>query len=228
MDCDDVPSAALTNDDYSSVESDDDIIFSAACPCCKSPEGATEVVVPPPRRSARLKVPTPPHPTRRSIRLRGEEAPSVNLADHPDYAQCNTILVTDMMRDKGFIQANKAQFSCTLVTKQPPRIAMLCSKKKEYKSILTSDKLRESNETLGAMDWEIPSPGDFLEDNLTKFVHFAAADCGFGGSIEALVVNWLHHLMLESKTANTDGENPTWRKEMNGPFADEYWEESGT
>ena len=34
--------------------------------------------------------------------------------------------------------------------------------------------------------------------------------------------------MVASKTANTNGDNPTWRQAMNGPFADEYWEAYGT
>ena len=55
-------------------------------------------------------------------------------------------------------------------------------------------------------------------------MHFAAADCGFDGSIEALVVNWLHPLMLAAKTASTSGDNPNWKQAMNGPFADEYWD----
>ena len=42
---------------------------------------------------------------------------------------------------------------------------------------------------MGAMDWEVPSPDALMGDELTKFVHFATADCGFDGSIEALVVN---------------------------------------
>ena len=72
------------------------------------------------------------------------------------------------------------------------------------------------------MDWEIPIPEALLEYNITKFVHFAAADCGFDGSIEALVVNCLHPLMLADKTANPNGENLTWKQSINGPFADKY------
>ena len=34
--------------------------------------------------------------------------------------------------------------------------------------------------------------------------------------------------MLESNTANTNGDNPTWRQAMKGPFADDYWEAAGT
>ena len=75
--------------------------------------------------------------------------------------------------------------------------------------------MREANETLGAMDWEIPRPKVLLEENLTKFVHFFAADCGFDGSIEALAANCLHPLILAA-----NGENPTWRQAMIGPFSD--------
>ena len=131
------------------------------------------------------------------------------------------------MRDQGFIQANTAQFSCTLVTKYPPRSARLSCNNKEKKSRLTSKKFREENETLGAMDWEIPIPEDLLEENIIKIVHFDAVDCDFYGSIKDLVFNWLHPFMLASKTTNTNGENTILIQEMNGPFADEYWEASG-
>ena len=72
------------------------------------------------------------------------------------------------------------------------------------------------------MDWEIPSPEYLIEDNTTKFVHFYATNCGFDGYIEDLFVNWLHPLILVAKTDNTNGDNPTWRQAMNGPFNDEY------
>ena len=111
-----MPSAALTDDDDISVESDDDRIMSSYGPCCGSPEGANKVVVPPPWRSEIFKVPTHPPPPQRFTRLRGKEAPTVNLASHPECALCNKSLVTDRMRDNGFIQANKAQFIFTLGT----------------------------------------------------------------------------------------------------------------
>ena len=63
-----------------------------------------------------------------------------------------------------------------------------------------------------------------IEDKLNKFVHFAAADCGFGGSMTALVVNWLHPLMFAAKTASTDGDTTSSKQVMNGPFAGEYWD----
>ena len=78
--------------------------------------------------------------------------------------------------------------------------------------------MREANKTLGSMDCDITIPEALIEDNLTKFVHFDPAGCGFDGSIEALVVNWLHTLIVSSKTANTNDDNPNWRQAKNGPF----------
>ena len=108
-------------------------------------------------------------------------------------------MVTDRMKRKGFINTNKAQFACTLGTKQTPISARLSRKKKEYKARLASTKLREANEKLGAVDWEVPDANALMNDDIPKFVHFAASDCGSDGTVEALVVNWLHPLMLAAK-----------------------------
>ena len=62
------------------------------------------MLVPSPRRLVILKVPTSTPIPQRSRRLRGEEAPSVNLAAHPDYVRCNTSLITDRMRGKSSIK----------------------------------------------------------------------------------------------------------------------------
>ena len=72
--------------------------------------------------------------------------------------------------------------------------------------------MREANEKLGAMDWCVNA---LMNDDPTKFVHFAAADCGCDGTVEALVVNWLHPLMLAAKTAGTSDDNPNWKQAMN-------------
>ena len=158
----DAPSISpISDDDDSSIGSEDSSMDSADCgPCGAAPEGPpapTEDVASPPRNQA-------PAPPRRSKRLKGEKPEFKSyLAAHPDYARCNTSLVTDRMRNKGFIQANKAQFVCTLGKKQPPRSARLSRKKKEYKSTLTSTKLQEASKDLGALDWEVPSADALLE-----------------------------------------------------------------
>lgn len=83
----------------------------------------------------------------------------------PDYARCDS-LVSDQMKHRDFIHANKAQFGCTLGTKQPPRSARLNRKKNESRSRLTSTKLKEANEKLGAMDWKVLSADALLDYKL--------------------------------------------------------------
>ena len=78
------------------------------------------------------------------------------------------------------------------------------------------------------MDWEVPSTEDLLTNDLSKFVHFAATDCSYGGSIGDTVVNWLYPLMLAAKANKTDLDNPNWNQAMNGQFSEEYWEAACT
>ena len=76
-------------------------------------------------------------------------------------------MVTDRMKNRGFIHANKAQFVCTLGTKQPPISARLSQTRKEYRARLASVKLREVNEKLGAIDWELHDASALMSDDLT-------------------------------------------------------------
>ena len=98
---DGVPS--LIPSKYDDDSSDDDSVDSYNTP--HAPEGGD--LSPP------CDAPAPP---RRSRRLRGERSgpEMINLASHPEYGRCNTSMVTDRMRDKGFIQANKAQLAAPL------------------------------------------------------------------------------------------------------------------
>ena len=74
------------------------------------------------------------------------------------------------------------------------------------------------------MNREVPTVDALINSDLARFVHFAASDCGFDGSIESLTVNWLHPLMLSAKTSASSEDNPNWWTAMNGPFAEEHWE----
>ena len=77
---------------------------------------------------------------------------------------------------------------------------------------------------MGSMEWEIPSPDELMSSEPSIFVHFAATDCGSDGSVESLVINWLHPLMLAAKSKSNQEDNPNWNQAMNGPFSEEYWE----
>ena len=59
---------------------------------------------------------------------------------------------------------------------------------------------------------------------LSKFIHFAAMDCGYKGTRRNLVVNWIHPLFLKAKSEASKEDNPNWWQAMNGPFKVEFWE----
>ena len=223
-------SSAISDDDNSSVDSDSSEPWTG-----NAPEGAAfeDDEAPPPDDTG------PSNPPRRSKRSRGEYNPKTaglhdgirdgayykRLDKHPDYERCyHKSLVTDRIRNEGFIKANKQRFCCTLGTKQPPRSARIPRKRKEYKARLFCQKLQEANATMGSMEWEIPSPDELMSSELSRFVHFAATDCGFDGSVESLVINWLHPLMLAAKSKSNQEDNPDWNQAMNGPFYEKYWE----
>ena len=63
-----------------------------------------------------------------------------------------------------------------------------------------------------------------IKSDFAKFVHFAASDAGFDGTVKSLVTNWLHPLMLQARSQSNAEDNPDWLKAMNGPFAREYCE----
>ena len=77
---------------------------------------------------------------------------------------------------------------------------------------------------MGSMEWEIPSPDELMSSELSRFVHFAATDCRFDCSVESLVINWLHPLMLAANSKSNQKDSPNQNQAMNGPFLKEYWE----
>ena len=152
-----------------------------------------------------------------------DDSYTLDIKTHPDYARCYTSLVTDKMRDENFIKNNRNRFYCTEGPKQPPSSVKIPRKKRMYKARLFRKKLREANQTLGAANWKVPSAKDLMHSDLARFVHFAASDCGFDGSVESLAIKWLHPLMLAAQSLGNQADNPNWLQAMNGPFAEEYW-----
>ena len=73
------------------------------------------------------------------------------------------------------------------------------------------------------IDLEVPTVQDLLNSPLAKFVNVAASDCGYTGSAKDLIVNWIHPLFLQARSAASKEDNPNYWQAMNGPFAEEYW-----
>ena len=152
-----------------------------------------------------------------------EEEPK--FENHPDYGQCYTSLVTDRMYNDSYLNNHRKQFCCSLGNKQPlTGVPILSHKKKEYKARLFCAKLKETNQILSSDEWEVPTADALLSSDLARFVHFSATNCSFNGSVESLVVNCLHDLILAVKSRGNDIYNPSWLQTMNSHWAEEYWE----
>ncbi len=57
---------------------------------------------------------------------------------------------------------------------------------------------------LGTDEWEVPTTDALISSDLAWFVHFVTTNCSFNGSVESLVVNWLHSLLLAAKYREND------------------------
>ena len=80
--------------------------------------------------------------------------------------------------------------------------------------------------TLNFMHLEesIPTITELLDSPIFNYITLAANDCGYSGTAEELIVNYVHPLFLKAKAAASSEDNPNWRQAMNGQFADEYWD----
>ncbi len=70
---------------------------------------------------------------------------------------------------------------------------------------------------------EVPTIEALMACPLSRFIHFAANDCGYSGSQYDLIANWVNPLFLKAKTESSKEDNPNWRQAMNGPFKKDYW-----
>ena len=70
---------------------------------------------------------------------------------------------------------------------------------------------------------DVPSAVSLMASPLSRFIHFAADDCGYGGTRHELIANWIHLLFLKAKSEADKSDNPNWRQAMNGPFKGKYW-----
>ena len=57
----------------------------------------------------------------------------------------------------------------------------------------------------------------------SKFIQFAANDCGYAGTRYELIANWVHPLFLKAKPEASKSNNPNWKQAMNGSFREEFW-----
>ena len=63
-----------------------------------------------------------------------------------------------------------------------------------------------------------------MDSPISNYITLAENDCGYSGTAEELIVNYVHPLFLKAKAAASSEDNPNWRQVMNGQFSDEYWD----
>ena len=64
---------------------------------------------------------------------------------------------------------------------------------------------------------------DTMKCPLSKFIHFAANDCGYRGTKRNLIANWIHSLLLKAKSSASKKDNPSWKAAMNEDFKEQFW-----
>ena len=74
----------------------------------------------------------------------------------------------------------------------------------------------------------IPTIQELLDSPISNFITLDANECGYEGTTEDLIVNYVHPFFLNAKSAASQADNPNWRQAMYSQFADEYWEAAVT
>ena len=69
---------------------------------------------------------------------------------------------------------------------------------------------------------------ELLDSPISKFITLAANNCGYEGTTQDFIVNYVHPLFPKAKAAASQEDNSNWRQAMNGQFANEYWEAAVT
>ncbi len=67
-----------------------------------------------------------------------------------------------------------------------------------------------------------PTIDDLLANPISKFIIFAANNCGYSGSFTETSIAATHLFFLKAKSESSKEDNPYWHQAMSGPFRDDY------
>ena len=81
----------------------------------------------------------------------------------------------------------------------------------KYHKLLAKHQ-QQANALMLQSEIEIPKVHAFLACPLSKFIHFAANDCGFTGTRYELIANWVHPLFLKAKSEVSKEDGPVGSK----------------
>ena len=92
--------------------------------------------------------------------------------------------------------------------------------KQSTRSLYENGDMLLHNMTVGEY---LPTVADLMASPLAKYITLAANNCGYDGTMEELIINYVHPLFLKSKPAANLEDNQNWREATTGVFADNYW-----
>jgi hypothetical protein len=123
----------------------------------------------------------------------------------------------------------RGRYLCSLGEKQiPPGVRQvlvqqrISRKRGQYKQRMAKRRA-QADALMLQSEIEVPTVEALMACPLSRYIHFAANDCGYRGTRYELIANWVHLLFLKAKTEASKEDNPSWKQAMNGPFKDEYW-----
>ena len=61
----------------------------------------------------------------------------------------------------------------------------------------------------------IPTVADLMDSPFAQYIILAANDCGYSGTVEELIVSYVHPLFLKAHSAASKLDNPSWKKLLN-------------
>ena len=70
---------------------------------------------------------------------------------------------------------------------------------------------------------QCPTVAELMASPLAQYITLSANDCGYGGTAEESIVNYVHPLFLKARSNASKEDNPNWCEATRGLFADEYW-----
>jgi hypothetical protein len=89
-------------------------------------------------------------------------------------------------------------------------VQKISQKRSDYRKQIAK-KRKQANEMMYAAKVEVPSVEALMACPISKFIHFAANDCGYNGTRYDLIANWIHPLFLKAKCEATKADNPNWK-----------------
>jgi hypothetical protein len=139
-----------------------------------------------------------------------------------EHLNCN-----ELKQQNAICKLNQDIFALTFGARQILPDAQTMSKKKKrlkYKQYQRS--LQSSGDwvlQLMSIEDSLPSISDLINSLLSKYITLAANDCGYDGTVEELIVSYVHPLFLRAHSAASKLDNPGWCKTTRGKFANDYW-----